>query len=282
MKVSGLIFGFILLLSCLAAPLWGAMDVPSELLGYNAGSNDNPHNLSKMATHGKIKAVDDGSIEATQICTYCHTPHGATAQSTLWNRRPPTHMGSFPLYDQDLNLAIDNAAISGTSKYRLNADQGAGDEYPNGATKLCLSCHDGATAIGTMAVGPPIAMNFDTLADWATANPATASLVLDPTNFNKTHPVSFVYSGAVITYINGAGGKSGYTAPTDPDVRLDGQNRMQCTTCHDPHRHTRKGVYTLPFWANKDLGIDSGNGGNNDYDNTCKQCHGATPGTPVH
>lgn len=281
MKVSGLIFGFIgfiLSLSCLATPLWAAMDIPSELLGYMAGNNDNPHNLSKMATHGKIQAVDDGSIEATQICTYCHTPHGATAQSTLWNRRPPTNMGSFPLYDQDLNLAIDDAAISGTSKYRLNADQGAGDEYPNGATKLCLSCHDGATAIGTMAVGPPITMNFDTLAD----RPASAFAILDPSVFNRTHPVSFVYSGAVITYINGAGGKSGYTAPTDPDVRLDGQDRMQCTTCHDPHRHTRKGGYTLPFWANKDTGFDAGNGGNNDYDNTCKQCHGVIPGTPVH
>jgi cytochrome c553 len=277
MKVSGLIFGFILSLSCLTTPVWGAMDVPSELLGFNAGSNDNPHNLSKMATHGKIQAVDDGSIEATQICTYCHTPHGATAQSTLWNRRPPTHMGSFPLYDQSA-IVIGNPAISATSKYKLDADQGAGDEYPNGATKLCLSCHDGATAIGTMTVGPPIAMNFDTLAD----RPASAFAILDPGVFNKTHPVSFVYSGAVITYINGAGGKSGYTAPTDPDVRLDGQNRMQCTTCHDPHRHTRKGGYTLPFWANKDTGFDSGNGGNNDYDNTCKQCHGVIPGTPVH
>lgn len=277
MKVSGLLFGFILVLTCLTTPLWGAMDVPSELLGFNGGINDNPHNLSKMATHGKIQAVDDGSIEATRICVYCHTPHGATAQSTLWNRRPPAQMGSFLLYDQT-GIVIDDAGISGTSKYKLDADQGAGDEYPNGATKLCLSCHDGATAIGTMTVGAPITMNYDTLAD----RPASASAILNAANFNKTHPVSFVYSGAVIAYINGPGGKIGYTAPTDPDVRLDSQNRMQCTTCHDPHRHTRKGAYTLPFWANKDLGLDSGNGGNNDYDNTCKQCHGATPGTPIH
>jgi len=277
MKVSGLIFGFILLLGGMTTPLWGAMDVPSELLGFNGGVNDNPHNLSKMATHGKIQAVDDGSIEATRICIYCHTPHGATAQSTLWNRRPPANMGGFPLYDQSA-IVIGNPAISSTSKYKLDADQGAGDEYPNGATKLCLSCHDGATAIGTMTVGAPIAMNYDTLAD----RPASAFAILDPSVFNRTHPVSFVYSGAVIVYINGPGGKIGYTAPTDPDVQLDSQNRMQCTTCHDPHRHTRKGAYTLPFWANKDLGIDSGNLGNNDYDNTCKQCHGATPGAPIH
>lgn len=281
MKSAGLLSGFLLLLAFITTPLWAAMDVPSELLGYNGGANDNPHNLSKMATHGKIKAVDDGSIEATAICVYCHTPHGATAQSTLWNRRPPVNMGSFPLYDQS-SIVIGNPAISGTSKYKLNADQAAGDEYPNGATKLCLSCHDGATAVGMLQVGPEIIMNYDTLQDWATANPATASLVLDPTNFNKTHPVSFVYTPAVRDYINGAGGKSGYALPTDPDVRLDGQNRMQCTTCHDPHRHTRKGGYTLPFWANKDNGLDSGNGGNNDYDNTCKQCHATTPGAPIH
>lgn len=281
MKSAGLLSGLLLLLGLCVGSVWGAINDPTELLGHNGGMNDNPHNLSKHATHSKIKALDDGSIESTQLCIFCHIPHGATAQSTLWNRRPPAHMGSFPLYNQT-GIVIGAPAIRDTSKYKLDADQGAGDEYPNGSTKLCLSCHDGATAVGLLSVGPGITMNYDTLGAWAAAAPAQASTILDPATFNKTHPVSFVYTAAVRDYINGPGGKSGYVLPTDPDVRLDGQNRMQCTTCHDPHRHTRRGGYTLPFWANKDTGFDAANGGNNDYDNTCKQCHGTIPGTAVH
>lgn len=235
----------------------------SALLGYNGGNNNNPHNLSSQSQNA-VKAVSE-----TQICIFCHTPHGATPQSILWNRLAPTRMGSFPLYNST-PIAIDDVGIRDTSQYK---DDGS-VEYPNGATKLCLSCHDGATAIGLLADGTAINMTADFITD-----PAK---IFDPTltppnteDFSRTHPVSFVYNGMVRDYINGAGGKSGYKLPTpaDPLVRLDGQDRMQCTTCHNPHWNTRGAVagYDLPFWANYS-GDEAA-----DYDATCNVCHESPP-----
>ncbi len=263
-----------LVFSCLPGRLL-AVD-PTLLLGYNNGVNSNPHNLSKMATHGGPKAVDDGpdSYDDTRICVYCHTPHGGTPQTPLWNRKNPVRMGSFPLYNSTV-LAIDDPAITGTTKYELNGTNGV--EYPNGATKLCLSCHDGATAIGEMANGTTIAMTQSTI-----TKKTKIFDPLDPTtnDFAKTHPVSFVYNASVAAYISSQPGKSVYSLPTDPDVRLDGQSRMQCTTCHNPHVDTNNGsTYTLPFWANYD---SNGTDEQGDYDATCAQCHTDKSGAPFN
>ncbi len=269
-------FGILLALGMVGNACAGAVPALDTLLGYQGGSNNNPHNLSSQATHGKLRAVNDGSTDSTRICVYCHTPHGATAQSTLWNRFAPSGMGTFPLYNQTA-IAIDDPAIVGTSRYKNDGSV----EYPNGATKLCLSCHDGATAVGTLVNGTAITMEYSDLNAWVSSGSpqVNPNVILSPANFNLTHPVSFVYNGDVVTHINGPGGKSGYALPADPDVRLDGQQRMQCTTCHDPHVDTRNVAYSLPFWRNTDTGFDAGNGGNNDYDNTCKECH--TTGTPT-
>ncbi len=237
------------------------------LLGYNNGVNDNPHNLSRLATHSGPKAVDDGpdSDYDTRICVYCHTPHGGTPQTPLWNRKNPVRMGSFPLYNSSV-LAIDDAGIVASSKYVTNGTNGV--EYPNGATKLCLSCHDGATAIGEMANGVTIAMTQSTITDKTKIFDPLDNTTLD---FAASHPVSFVYDATVAAYITAQPGKSGYILPSDPDVKLDSQNRMQCTTCHNPHLDTNNGsTYTLPFWANYDSG---GTDEQADYDATCAQCH---------
>lgn len=242
---------------------------PTLLLGYNNGNNNNKHNLSVMAGHGGPKAViDPNSNNDTRICVYCHTPHGGTPQSPLWNRKDPVRMGTFPLFDNgpdSTRIAIDNTDINGTTNYKTNGTDGV--EYPNGATKLCLSCHDGATAIGEMANGTTIAMTQSTMNN--------KNLIFDPldattNDFAKTHPVSFYYDNAVAAYISVQPGKSIYSLPADPEVRLDSQGRMQCTTCHNPHMDTRQGGYTLPFWSNYDS-----NGANevSDYDTTCGQCH---------
>lgn len=254
-------------------PVLGALLDPTLLLGYQNGANNNPHNLSRLATHGRPQAVNDGSINSSRICVFCHTPHGSAPQTTLWNRPDPANMGSFPLYGT--NLAIDDPAIVNTSQYKLNGVDGV--EYPNGSTKLCLSCHDGATALGEMLNSTSISMTSG----------MGSAYVFDGVNLDlsTSHPVSFVYDATVIAYINAGGGKSGYQAPSDPDVRLDGQNRMQCTTCHNPHQDTRSATsYTLPFWAN----FNGPGNENTDYDETCSSCHtsdynpASTPPNPGH
>jgi hypothetical protein len=65
-------------------------------------------------------------------------------------------------------------------------------------------------------------------------------------------------------------GKGSYVLP-GPGY-LDSQQRMQCTSCHDPHVDTRvegAGGYGLPMWAHY-TGDE-----NADYDDTCNACHGA-------
>jgi len=186
---------------------------------------------------------------------FCHTPHGASAQSALWNRKDPS-TASFPLYSSS-TLNINDPAIVPFSQYS-NADSAT---YPNGATRMCLSCHDGVSALGEVLSGQErytskIAMTYDTL------NLAGGSGVI---NLATSHPVSFVYNSTVQTAINAVEGAINYKLPSA--VPLDGMDRMQCTTCHDPHEDTRTSGYNLPFWRNY-TGAEL-----IDYDSTCQDCH---------
>lgn len=248
--------GFLVGLACLSGEVAQAVDA-TLLLGYNGGNNSNPHNLSKLSGN-----TIEASTE-TQICIFCHTPHGAATQSTLWSRKDPTNLASFGLYNS-ATLRIEDAGIKDVTQY-VDDDIA----YPNGSTKMCLSCHDGATAIGDLIDGTVIAMT--------TANLSASTKKVDAAELSATHPVSFVYTADVVTYINGIEGAGSHKLPTDPDVRLDSQKRMQCTTCHNPHLDTNNGgTYQLPFWANY---TNSGTE-DTDYDNTCKECHQNNPMPP--
>jgi len=213
---------------------------------------NNPHNLSFGATHGRTKAKFDHEPGAKEICIFCHTPHSASKQGALWNRNDPALMDSFPLYDSG-SLKIKNIAAA---QYSTTAD------YPNGASKLCLSCHDGVTGIGTL-LDRPLTMNHETMSDVTTT--ATFDPVID---LSQTHPVSFYYTTEVKDAIN-ADGKTGFKLPTEP--LRDSQERVQCTTCHNPHDDRSEVLYNSlpipPFWRFADTTNDP-------YIKLCNQCHG--------
>ena len=104
-------------------------------LGANAQSTNDivntPHNLS-VAGPGPVTAVDE-----TQVCVFCHTPHGATNApgAPLWNR------------------AITNEIYTTYSSSSLDAETIAGQlDQPAGSSKVCLSCHDGTLAISSVNV----------------------------------------------------------------------------------------------------------------------------------
>ncbi len=210
---------------------------------------DNPHNLSIGATHGRTQATDNTQFGANEICIFCHTPHSATALGPLWNRAAPDMMGSFPLYNS-ASLQIKNIAAA---QYNTT-------DYPNGASKLCLSCHDGVTGIGTL-LDRTITMNHETMSDVDTT--ATFDPVID---LAQTHPVSFVLNQTVLDAMTG--GK--VHLPT-LDLR-DSQDRVQCTTCHNPHDDSAEAVYNTagvpPFWRH--IAADPADS----YDELCLECHG--------
>ncbi len=229
----------------------------------------NPHNMSSSATHSSPKAQPVAGGGTDQICVFCHTPHSATPASTLWSRPDPS-TASFPLYANDLVIKGQLGAPAGAQNRSQYKDDGS-VAYPNGASRMCLSCHDGVTAIGILQDNTSIAMVGG-------QNLVTGQAVID---LSSSHPISFVYDNAVLADIVSVRGAT-YQLPSladDIDTPLDGNDRMQCTTCHDPHEDTRAETApeNLPFWRNTVIV------GTTLYDDVCNSCHvGATPGTPPH
>lgn len=260
-----------------------AMGTVEGSLGFNGGVNDNPHNLSKWST-AAIHAPVDGGEE--QICIFCHTPHGSPAQSTLWNRPPLAQAEPpvpLPLYSGDLvikgNLGPDPVGQVQKSQY-TNADP---SQYPNGSSRMCMSCHDGVTAVGTVLNGH--SGDGGLIANLSMSTAGTIDLA-------ASHPISFVYNAEVVGNINSIRGVEYQLPPTynllAPLVGtyslapLDSSSRMQCTTCHEPHFNTRHDGYLYPFWRNRSA---TGNAIDH-YNATCNECHlGAPvwdPPLPVH
>lgn len=94
----------------------------------------------------------------------------------------------------------------------VNARPGA----PTGASRVCLSCHDGTIAVGETR-GRFLQMTVDTIPSDRPSNLGT--------DLRKTHPVSFVPVGDGRTR----------PPPNGDEVRLDKSGQVQCTSCHDPH-----------------------------------------------
>jgi hypothetical protein len=77
----------------------------------------------------------------SQVCVFCHTPHSARVDAPLWNR---------------------SSASSNYVPYTSPSLQ-ALPQQPNSFSKLCLSCHDGSIAIGSV-LNPPNPLLSTTIA----------------------------------------------------------------------------------------------------------------------
>jgi predicted CXXCH cytochrome family protein len=170
---------------------------------------------------------------ATEICAYCHTPHSAnTNAKPLWNKSTLTTT-SYTAYGTTIaGTAISNGGTQ------------------SGATQLCLGCHDGSVAPGTVA-NPP---NVTGWTDNATVMTSSNSAFQD-NNFANDHPVGFDFSAnpaaAGIQYADvSAAELAGYP--------MEGNN-MTCATCHNVHAAT--GVETLLVTTNENSAM-------------CQDCHG--------
>lgn len=244
-----IIFTIILLLTVSAA---------SRAAGPKISENGNKHNFSISNTAVNFRAFDEGDPRSKQICIFCHTPHHSSSEGPLWNRRSTT-VTFFKRYSSP-TLAIDDAAVVGASEYG----------QPNGSSRLCLSCHDGVTALGAVFTTPQSNIVFTDVR----SSISGPDVSIGYETYSSHHPVSFKYNQTVRNLLRA----SPYNKELNVDppttynihVKLDKQERMQCTTCHDPHQDKSDEPSSItPFWTGTD------------YDTVCMSCHTfESPNTP--
>lgn len=168
------------------------------------------HNLSAGATTNQVRAATED-----QICIFCHTPHAAAQSRTVWNRSF-TYQNGGSLYSLYGSTTID-----------------AVPDRPNGASKLCLTCHDGALALGSV-------MNDEGVRPATIAMAGATTMPTGPrnlgTDLRNDHPVSLQPNLADPEIV---------LPPTNDAVQLKegpsaSRDTVQCTSCHDPHFNTTK------------------------------------------
>ena len=164
------------------------------------GIRQSKHNLSATGV-GLLTAQPAGAGVSSELCIFCHTPHTAGVRA-LWNR-----------YDS----AVSYTPYRSTT---LKANLG----QPTGASKLCLSCHDGTVALGKIrSRSTPIMMRS-----------TVTTLPKGPgnlgTDLSDDHPISFKYDTALAAANGQLASPVGSTK-----IHLDPNGELQCTACHDPH-----------------------------------------------
>lgn len=240
-------------------PVW-AQSVPPGTTDIIEDIRITRHNLSSSG-QGDVKV--DPVTGTSEVCIFCHTPHGASStgtgfQAPIWNRNLPYRdTTGYALYDGAWSFSFEGTLENPTK--------------PTGFSRLCLSCHDGVIAIGSV-INKPGSGGFESNA------PATNSLGIGTiatqtsaigaglltgdtrvlgTNLQNDHAISFRFDSTLatstdtelmdpgppptdinaVTPLAPAGGyKTGVKRyPGDSPTT---NNQVQCTSCHNPHAVT--------------------------------------------
>jgi len=202
------------------------------------------HNLSVSGT-GTVTATSE-----SQICVFCHTPHGASKfpGSPLWNKQQ-----SGATYSTYTSASLDAETIAGQL------------QNPGGSSKLCLSCHDGTMAVGTVNVlggaqDVTIAMTGTgpggtVPAGAGTQTGFTRNLDVDLRN---DHPISLTYDTTLVNldgelfdpataaHIGTRSPGNNYPIPLEP-TGPTGEAQVQCASCHDPHIYDSGETNSIKF-----------------------------------
>ena len=153
---------------------------------------------SVVGSKHDLSITGPGPLKAAKVanpCLFCHALHGGGMGMSA----RPDPVGGYQPY------------ASGTLKARADA--------PTGASRICLSCHDGTIAVGQLRKG-----RIDMAGSKDGRIPTTSRSNLG-TDLRMSHPVSMLATSSPKTH---APARHGH-------VQVDHQGQVQCTSCHDPH-----------------------------------------------
>jgi len=221
------------------------------------------HNFSTSST-GTVSATSE-----SQICVFCHTPHQAESlpNAPLWNRQ-----ASGATYTPYTSNSIDANDIAAT---------------PGGSSKLCLSCHDGTIALGSVNV-----LNAQANVSIDLQGTGTGGIIPSGsgdntgytrklgTDLSNDHPISFTYNSSLA----GLDGElrnpaveahiGNRSTGNTPAVPLE-NDKVQCTSCHDPHIRDVDVTKNVKFLRlNRfQAGVPTGGAFSQQNDIVCLACH---------
>lgn len=177
---------------------------------------DTDHNLSTSG-RGPFRSDDE-----TEVCIFCHTPHGGDPANPLWNHYSTA--GTFKIYSGSATLDLNPVDLGGN--FTLPAQS---------RSRLCLTCHDGVTAFNNL-INPSNVTGGNpawTAGTWSDLGIPAGSGPYLGTDLRNMHPIGFRYDQVAdsdlktVAEVEAAGLK--FYAGTLGDKYLE------CPTCHDPH-----------------------------------------------
>jgi len=177
-----------------------------------AGVAATKHNL------GSLSSASVKSPDTTEVCVFCHTPHNADPAAPIWNKSASAATYN-PYESESLAATISPNPLLG---------------QPTGSSKLCLTCHDGTIALGTLInlpgadepMGGTVRVTGPNI-DSGKINASNVSYI--GVDLRNDHPISFDYSLSYPsnTEIN--------PSPFTPSTVKLSNGKVECTSCHDPH-----------------------------------------------
>lgn len=259
--------------------------------------------------HNLITNTNIGAIGTTEVCVFCHTPHGG---------RTDVAGGAAPLWNRNLSTATYTMYTSPNFDATVHPDG-----QPRGVSMACLSCHDGTVAFdsllnfGGSGGGPdstsPISFPTDS---FVAADKTFKEGVYPPdpfpnlgTNLSNDHPISMQIPCTkdpqfndictnLGTAVDGETGNDRLTAgkvaflfrgnstdlPSDIRDRVraypteGGKAYIECASCHNPHESTSSRFLRYPSASTAEkiaasLGTPDAETDRNKGSLLCLSCH---------